>query len=75
LKERQELIDVLTMRHVAEENAQEYVDSYAIAVLQKAVRRVEDPAERKESGSGLGWESARDVLHRMMEEIERGKRL
>ncbi|MFJ5089998.1 hypothetical protein [Streptomyces sp. NPDC088674] len=43
------------------------------AVLREAIRRVEDPAERAQTatGSGLGWEAARDVLRRMADEAQR----
>lgn len=41
------------------------------AVLHEAIRRVEDPAERSQTttGIGLGWEAARDVLRRMAAEV------
>ncbi|WP_093802234.1 hypothetical protein [Streptomyces sp. Wb2n-11] len=42
------------------------------AVLAEAIRRVEDPAERAKTttGLGLGWEAARDVLRRMTAEAQ-----
>ncbi|MER8002971.1 hypothetical protein [Streptomyces sp. NPDC095613] len=42
-------------------------------VLEEAIRRVEDPAERAKTsvGMGLGWESARDVLLSMLAEARR----
>jgi hypothetical protein len=40
------------------------------ALLAEAIRRVEDPKERASTvGSGLGWESARDVLRRMADAV------
>ncbi|MGW1784880.1 hypothetical protein ACWCQQ_38120 [Streptomyces sp. NPDC002143] len=43
------------------------------AVLAEAIRRVEDPAERAKTttGLGLGWESARDVLRRLADVAQR----
>lgn len=42
------------------------------ALLHEAIARVEDPEERAKTtvGLGLGWESARDVLRRMLAETD-----
>ncbi|MEV8033940.1 hypothetical protein [Streptomyces sp. NPDC086182] len=63
-----------------EQQAQAHLDALAdllpppadrAALLAEAIRRVEDPKERASTsvGSGLGWESARDVLRRMADAV------
>lgn len=35
-------------------------------ILREVYRAIEDPAQRAAVGGGLGWETARDVVHSLM---------
>jgi hypothetical protein len=50
-------------------------DAHRAAILREAIARVEDPEERAKTttGLGLGWEAARDVLRRMVDEAPCGR--
>lgn len=51
----------------AKAKTEQMLDAYRAEVLAEAKAAVESPQKRAEVGGGLGWETARDVLHRMIQ--------
>ncbi|MET4670746.1 hypothetical protein [Streptomyces sp. PvR018] len=42
------------------------------AALREAYAAIENPEERRAVGGGLGWETARDVVHNLIRKTEGG---
>jgi hypothetical protein len=58
--------------------AKHVVDAFAAEVRAEALREahaaIEDPKQRKAVGGGLGWETARDVVHNLLRRTTGGAR-
>lgn len=50
--------------------AEQLLDAYRAEVLVEVYRAIEDPAQREAVGGGLGWETARDVVHNMIRKVD-----
>jgi hypothetical protein len=46
------------------------IAAHRAEVLREVYAAIEDPGQRRAAAGGLGWETARDVVHRMIRKAE-----
>lgn len=51
---------------------EELADAFRAEVLREVYGAIEDPAQRAAVGGGLGWETARDVVHSLLRSTRGG---
>ncbi|WP_309049028.1 hypothetical protein [Streptomyces sp.] len=52
--------------------AERLADAYRAEVLREVYAAIQDPQQRAAVGGGLGWETARDVVHNLLRKTEGG---
>lgn len=57
---------------VGDERAERLIDAHRAEVLAEVYAAIEDPAQRRAVGGGLGWETARDVVHNLLRKTKAG---
>jgi hypothetical protein len=59
-------------RNCTETYANRLLGRFRAEVLREVYAAIEDPAQREAVGGGLGWETARDVVHNLLRKTTGG---